>query len=337
MSEMKAWQLATPGEVQDILKLNMLQRPSPELLRADQVLVRVISASINPADFKVPAMGIGARAILSFPNTPGMDLSGEVVAVGAGVRDVLVGDRVMARMNPLKKPGALAEYIVAEHDGYAKISRDVDLDVAAAIGTAGLTAYQTITPYAKAGDRIFINGGSGGVGTFGIQIAKLLGCHVTVSCSTAKAELCRSLGADEIIDYKKCDVVEELTKLGAVFSLIVDNVGFSPLNLYSKTDHVLMPGGVFVLVAAGKHIGHAAMAVGSLLRPSFLGGGKHKMVMYLTANNRRDWTALAQWLNEGKLTAMIEKKFEFEDTLKAFAHLQKETTAGKVVIHVSKE
>ncbi|OAQ67705.1 alcohol dehydrogenase superfamily, zinc-type [Pochonia chlamydosporia 170] len=337
MADMKAWQLAHPGEVQTTLKLNTVPRPSAQSLKAQDILIRVISTAINPADYKVPAMGFAARAIIAFPKTPAMDLSGEVVAVGAGVTDILVGDHVMARVSPLKRPGALSEYLIAHRDGYAKLSRDVDLDVAAAVGTAGLTAYQTIKPYVKPGDKIFINGGSGGVGTFGIQIAKLLGCHVTVSCSTGKAELCRSLGADEIIDYKKTDVVDELTKLGRVFSLIVDNVGYDPPNLYPKTGHVLLPEGVFVVVAAGKHAGHAATAVGNLIRPSFLGGGKNKMVMYLTANNHDDWNALAGWLNEGKVTAVIEKTFEFGDALKAFEHLQGGSTGGKVVIHVSKK
>lgn len=337
MSDMKAWQLAHPGEVQDVLKLNTVPRPAASSLKATEILIRVISTSINPADYKVPAMGIGARAIISFPKTPAMDLSGEVAAVGPGVTDILVGDYVMARVSPLKRPGALSEYVVAQRDGYAKMERSVDLDVAASVGTAGLTAYQTIKPYVKPGDRIFINGGSGGTGTFGIQIAKLLGCHVTVSCSTGKAELCKSLGADEIIDYKTSDVVEELTKLGRVFSLIVDNVGYSPMNLYRKTGHVLLADGVFVLVAAGKHIGHAISAFGDFVRPSLLGGGKNKMVIFLTSNNRDDWVALAEWVNEGKLTAVIEKKFEFGETLAAFEHLQKGSTGGKVVVHVSKK
>ncbi|EFY84732.1 zinc alcohol dehydrogenase, putative [Metarhizium acridum CQMa 102] len=269
MADMKAWQLATPGEVQTTLQLTTVARPPPAL-KPHEIQVRVISAAINPADYKVPAMGFGARAILPFPKTVGMDLSGEVVSVGSGV-----------------------------------------------------------------GARVFINGGSGGVGTFGIQVAKLLGCHVTVSCSAAKAALCRSLGADDVIDYGAADVVDELAARGRVFSLIADNVGYDPPNLYARAGRVLLPDGVFVIVAAGKHIGHAASAVANLIRPSFLGGGKNKVVLYLTSSNRDDWDALAQWVNEGKLTAVIDKTFEFGDALQAFEHLQTGSTAGKVVIHVS--
>ncbi|KAG8408061.1 hypothetical protein J3459_018219 [Metarhizium acridum] len=334
MADMKAWQLATPGEVQTTLQLTTVARPPPAL-KPHEIQVRVISAAINPADYKVPAMGFGARAILPFPKTVGMDLSGEVVSVGSGVGDVRAGDRVMARVSPLRRPGALSEYVTVPRDGYARLSRGVDPDVAAAVGTAGLTAYQSIRPHVKPGDRVFINGGSGGVGTFGIQVAKLLGCHVTVSCSAAKAALCRSLGADDVIDYGAADVVDELAARGRVFSLIADNVGYDPPNLYARAGRVLLPDGVFVIVAAGKHIGHAASAVANLIRPSFLGGGKNKVVLYLTSSNRDDWDALAQWVNEGKLTAVIDKTFEFGDALQAFEHLQTGSTAGKVVIHVS--
>ncbi|OAA36475.1 Alcohol dehydrogenase superfamily, zinc-type [Metarhizium rileyi] len=335
-ADMKAWQLSGPGEVQDKLKLNTVARPAPASLGAHDILVRVVSAAINPADYKVPAMGIGARAILPFPKTPGMDLSGEVVLTGSDVTDVTAGDHIMARTSPLKRPGALSEYLIVPHDDYAKLSPGVDLDAAAAIGTAGLTAYQTIKPYVKPGDKVFINGGSGGVGTFGIQIAKLLGCHVTVSCSTAKVQHCRSLGADQVIDYKTTSVVDELRGGGeGKFSLIADNVGYDPVNLYSRAGHALLPGGVFVAVAAGKHMGHAALALANLVRPSFLGGGTNKMVLYLTSSNRDDWHALAAWLNEGKLTSVIERTFALEDALEAFALLQKGSTAGKIVIHVS--
>ncbi|KID83685.1 Alcohol dehydrogenase superfamily, zinc-type [Metarhizium guizhouense ARSEF 977] len=335
MADMKAWQLATPGEVQDTLKLTTVARPAPAL-KPSEIQVRVISAAINPADHKVPAMGFGARAILPFPKTVGMDLSGEVVSTGSAVTDVLVGDRVMARLSPLRRPGSLSEYVTVPRDGYARLSRTVDPDVAAAVGTAGLTAYQSIKPYVRPGDKVFINGGSGGVGTFGIQIAKLLGCHVTVSCSPAKAALCRSLGADDVIDYTAADVVAELVARGRVFSLIADNVGCDPPGLYARAaGRVLLPEGVFVIVAAGRHIGHAAAAVATLLRPSFLGGGTNKVVLYMASNNRDDWAALAQWVNEGKLTAVIDKTFAFDDAREAFEHLQTGSARGKVVVHVS--
>ncbi|KJK85645.1 hypothetical protein H633G_10509 [Metarhizium anisopliae BRIP 53284] len=309
MADMKAWQLATPGEVQDTLKLTTVARPAPAL-KPSEIQVRVISAAINPADHKVPAMGFGARAILPFPKTVGMDLSGEVVSAGSAVTDVLVGDRVMARLSPLRRPGSLSEYVTVPRDG--------------------------IKPYVRPGDKVFINGGSGGVGTFGIQIAKLLGCHVTVSCSAAKAALCRSLGADDVIDYTGADVVAELVARGRVFSLIADNVGCDPPGLYARAaGRVLLPGGVFVIVAAGRHIGHAASALATLLRPSFLGGGTNKVVLYMASNNRDDWAALAQWVNEGKLTAVVDKTFAFDHAREAFAHLQTGSARGKVVLHVS--
>ncbi|TQS32858.1 hypothetical protein Golomagni_06814, partial [Golovinomyces magnicellulatus] len=229
MAEMKAWMLPTTGSVLDTLTLSSIAKPEPS---TTQILVKVSKASINPADYKVPGMGVAGRAMVTFPKAIGMDIVGTVEAVGSAATDAKVGDLVIVRLDGTTAQGALAEYVVASHDGYAVLAKDTDLAAAAGIVTVGLTAYQTIHPYVKAGDKIFINGGSGGVGTVSIQIAKLLGCHVTVSCSTPKVQLCKDLGADEIIDYKKTDVLTALQEGGQRFALVVDNVGSSPANLH---------------------------------------------------------------------------------------------------------
>lgn len=165
---MKAWQVASPGSVEDKLTLvDYVPQPS-RLLQAGELLVQVFSAGINPADYKLPWLGIAARAIMTFPKTLGMDLSGRVVSVGEGITDLSVGDNVLARLDPTKAPGSLSEYVIVPRDSYALLSKEFDLDLAAGAPTAALTAYQSIQPYVKAGDKIFINGGSGGTGTFSI-------------------------------------------------------------------------------------------------------------------------------------------------------------------------
>lgn len=151
--------------------------------------------------------------MISKPASPGLDYCGKVLSAGSKV-DVKPGQLVFGRLDKPGQFGTLAECIVTNRDGAVPLPEGVDPDSAAAIGTAGLTAYQCIVPFAKAGEKIFINGGSGGTGTFGIQCAKAIGCHVTTSCSTANVQLCKDLGADEVIDYKTSDLTKELEAKG---------------------------------------------------------------------------------------------------------------------------
>lgn len=187
----------------------------------------------------------------------------------------------------------------------------------------------------KPGDKVFLNGGSGGTGTFGIQIAKSRGCHVTVSCSPAKADLCRSLGADEVIDYTTVDISQALKAKGQVFGLVVDNVG-SPENLYKAADDFLLPHGKFVQVGGPVSLSSAKTVASRLLLPSFLGGGKHKYEFYTIKHGQEDLKQLGQWVAEKKVKVVIEETFELEDLPKAFEKLRKGRNAGKLVIRIGK-
>ncbi|KAJ6445226.1 zinc-binding dehydrogenase [Purpureocillium lavendulum] len=333
---MKAWQLPSPGHFETHMVLNeSLPRPTKDALKSGQIIIRVVSVSINPADYKAPLMGFFSRLALSYPKTLGMDLAGQVVAVADGVSDVTVGDSVVAFLTPLRHAdGALSEYVVAGHDEYAPLAPDTDLDQASGLGVAALTAYQTIKPHVKAGDRVFLNGGSGGTGTYGIQVAKLLGCHVTVTCSTAKVALCKGLGADETIDYRKVDVIQALKDSGS-YDLVVDLVGNSPSNLYISSPAFMNPRGKFVWVADSASLKNLPRLIEAFLRPSFLGGGRNKLLMYLTYTNREDLEQLAQWVVQGKLRTAVDSTYEFEDVRGAFRQLAKGSAAGKVIVHVS--
>ncbi|CAF3489173.1 unnamed protein product [Fusarium graminearum] len=333
--QMQAWQAAGPGTFESVFKHHpSIPKPTPESLKPGQILVQVYRAALNPADYKVIELGLASRALTSYPKTPGMDLSGRVVAVAADVTDTKAGDYVLARASPLKAFGSLAQFTVCDKEGYSVIPEDMDLDQAAGVGTAGLTAYQTIQPYVKAGDKVFINGGSGGVGLWGIQIAKALGCHVTVSCSTGKAELCKSLGADEIIDYKTSDVMTELRKRGKVFSHCADNVGDSPPNLYGASNDYLLPGSSYVFV--GGHVSaksFLSLSAG-IVRPAFLGGVKAKFVSYMTVNKTKDLNQLRDWMVEGKVKTVIDSTFGFKEADKAFESLKKGSSGGKIIVTV---
>ncbi|CAI4215513.1 unnamed protein product [Parascedosporium putredinis] len=228
-STMKAWHFTSPGTISKILSLaDNTPKPADEEIKNGRILIKVARACINPADYKVPELGQVSRALVSYPKTPGMDLCGRVVAVADDVHDVEVGRLVIARVNPLGSRGALSEYAIAELDGYGTIADDIDLDQAAGAPTAALTAFQTIAPYVKKGDKVFINGGSGGVGTFGIQIAKILGCH--------------------------CNVIEELESRGEQFAVVVDNVGDSPANLFNECHKFLVPDKNGGYVFVGGHL-----------------------------------------------------------------------------------
>ncbi|EEY17467.1 alcohol dehydrogenase zinc-binding domain-containing protein [Verticillium alfalfae VaMs.102] len=289
---MKAWQFATHGPISKTLRLATdVPRPDAASLQPGQILVKVASAGLNPVDYKMPELGLAARAMFSFPKIPCGDLSGTAVAVGEGVEGLKAGDHV------------------------------------------------SIQPYVKAGDRVFINGGSGGTGTHGIQIAKLLGCHVTVSCSTAKVEFCRGLGADEVIDYKIEDVVASLVKqsgsAGAEkWDLIVDNIGNSPTDLYKRSHEVLRDGGVYAYVGGRVSAGSMWNIVRGRLLPGFLGGQRRRFVLVMAQQSTEYVRPIVDWMADGKLKTVVDSKFEFGQVKEAYERLKTDRCQGKVIVKV---
>ncbi|KAL8291208.1 hypothetical protein RB597_005473 [Gaeumannomyces tritici] len=342
---MRGWQINAAGPLTKTLQLNAAIPYPSQPLKQGQVLVRVAYASINPADYKFPELGLAARAVLKLPKTLAMDLSGRVVAAGPG-STLAPGARVVGRVDPLQSAGGgLAEYVVLERDGCAPVADSVPLDQAAGAGTAGLTALQSIVPNVvvvgegegkAAAPRVFLNGGTGGTGTFAIQVAKAAGCHVTVSCSTAKVDLCKGLGADEVVDYKTTDLVKHLQDQGPVYDLAVDYVG-TPSNLYKAADIYLKPAAKFVMVAGAPGLAGVLGTTRNILLPGFLGGGKHKFDVYMTKNRHDDLARLAKWMGEGKVKTVVHKVYPFEETPQAFEELKKGAATGKIVIRVGEE
>jgi NADPH:quinone reductase-like Zn-dependent oxidoreductase len=170
----------------------------------------------------------------------------------------------------------------------------------------------------------------------GIQIAKVLGCHVTTSCSTANIDLCKSLGADEVLDYKSADILEQLSKIGPTFDLAIDNVG-TPANLYKQSHNFLVPTGKFVQIGLGVSLGSAQQLVGNLLIPAFLGGGKRKYEVLVVGRSSEDLAQLGAWMKEGKIRNVIDSTYEFDDAPNAFIRLKTGRAKGKIVVHVKKD
>ncbi|KAI8957600.1 reticulon-4-interacting protein 1, mitochondrial precursor [Daldinia sp. FL1419] len=329
---MKAWVYSsTRGGIEKNIQL-VEDAPLPfhQSLPNDGILVKVHYTSLNPADYKFPEIGLAIRALIPTPATPCMDFSGVVAQTGDAVDAVHVGDKVFGRISP-NKHGALGEYVCAQIDGCAVVPEGVSLEDASCIGTAAQTAYQCIVPNVKEGDKVFINGGSGGTGTFGIQIAKAVGCHVTASCSGKNAELCRSLGADEVIDYTKENVSEVLKAKGLVYQLVVDNVG-TPSNLHKVADHFLLPEGKFVQIGGQFSVTDLTTIVSRQFLPSFLGGGRRKWEYLITKNTHADLDQIAKWMKEGKVKSVVDELFQYEDAPKAFEKLRQGRARGKIVI-----
>ena len=288
-------------------------------------------------DFKLPEVPLAGNFATKPPATPSIDYSGRLLKSDPASEDLKAGQLVFGRLDRPCQLGVLAQQTIAPSDGCVPIPEGVDPDQAATIGTAGLTAYQCIVPYlpSPSGSRIFINGGSGGVGTFAIQIAKALGCYVSTSCSTPNVSLCESLGADEVLDYKSCNIAKSLAEKHKddPFDLVVDAVG-SPENLFKAADVFLKPQGKFI--QPGAHISLAGIrsVTSRALQPSILGGGKRSWCFISVKNSRADFEKIAEMIQQGKVKAVVEEKFAFEDLVRAFERLKTSRTKGKLLVKV---
>ncbi|RSL49461.1 hypothetical protein CEP54_012430 [Fusarium duplospermum] len=307
--------------------------PDAQSLPKGHVLVQFITAAVNHVEYKLPEAPLYGKFVVQPPASPGLDFCGRIKVINDTDGSLKEGQLVFGALgitSKFPKFGTLGQVIVAPVSQLTVLPAAVAPDDTAAVGTAGMTAYQSlpqglITP----GTNIFINGGSGGVGSFTVQFAKALGATVTTTCSTADIQLCRSLGADEVIDYRKLDVIDELKKKGQIFDLAIDNVG-TPAGMYEQSQHLLKPSGTFVQVAMQQSL--CVMLRRSLL-PSFLGGGKRQYRLVRVNINRTDLRQVGQWMAEGKVRAVIDHKFEWEDAPKSYEKLRLGRTVGKIVVH----
>ncbi|KAI0108943.1 hypothetical protein GGR51DRAFT_548052 [Nemania sp. FL0031] len=352
---MRAWLYTKAGRnLATAMVLNPSARRPPTPLPADRLLVRVTHMSPNPADYKLPELGHAVSVIMmrSFSATPGMDYAGIVEEVGRSVNSspssssssstgttYKPGDTVFGHIEQTPF-GTLAEYIQpAPTSAVPFPSSSISATDASTLGTTAQTAYQALVPFVRAGagDEVFINGGSGGVGTYAIQIAaRVLGCVVTTSCSSHNASLCTSLGATTVLDYTTTDISAALRARGQVFRVVVDAVGSSPADLYKAADDYMLPDGAFVQVGAEFSPSNLCATASRALLPSILGGGKRAWKFVKMAQKYDDCVHLAQWMQEGKIRAVIDGDiFPFEDAPKAFEKLKTKHTKGNLVVKVS--
>ena len=330
-SAMRAWQYSsTKGGLEKNLAIN----PSAPLPKSkpDHHLVQVIATALNPIDYKLAEI----PGVVHFikPATPGIDYAGTIVTPASG-SSLKAGQLVFgAAGSTPAAAGGLAEFAGAPAKATVPLPEGVDPIHGATICVAGLTAYQSIVPHVKAGDKVFINGGSGGTGIFGIQFAKVAGCHVTTSCSTPNVELCKSLGADRVVDYKKEGVIEALRASGHKFDHAVDNVG-KDSDLLWQSHTFMKPGAVMVAVAGEPSLSNVVDSLKRKLIPTFLGGLKGKVIGFYPDPSEEHLTQIAEWIKSGKVKPIIDHKYQFEEAVQAVERLKTGRARGKIVIDVA--
>lgn len=301
-------------------------------LGADQTLVKVYYSALNPVDYKLPEAPFISTFSFKKPATPSMDFSGRVVSTSRS--DLKPGQYVFGKTEP-SDFGALAEYLVVGREGCVPVPDGVAMQDVGCIGVAGLTALQCISPYVQQGDKVFINGGTGGTGSFGVQEAKALGCYVVASCSGSNVELCKRLGADEVIDYRTQDIVQTLKRKGMQFDHVVDFVGSPPL--YWAAHHYLKPGKCLVNVGATPSLSTLLDFMKIYLWPAALGGGQRKYVFLRCKATATQYAQIGQWIKEGKVKPVIGHVFTLDEAPKAFQTLKAGGFQGKIVIKVAEE
>jgi NADPH:quinone reductase-like Zn-dependent oxidoreductase len=311
------------------LKLENIEKPVPN---DDQILVRVRAASVNPYDWhfiegtpKIMRLGVGLRKPTD--TRLGVDYAGTVEAVGKDVAQFKPGDEVFGG-----RGGAFAEYVCPRAVRAIAIKpANITFEQAASVNIAGITALQALRDSGKvqSGQKVLINGASGGVGTFAVQIAKSFGADVTGVCSTRNVDLVRSLGADQVIDYTK----EDFAKSGQRYDVILDNV---PNHSLSDCRGILTPKGKYVMIGGGgpndgRWVGPFGRVIKTMLMSPFV---SQQMGMMMADTSQKDLTILADMMQSGKIKPVIDRTYKLSEVPAAIAYLEEGHARGKVVITV---
>lgn len=309
----------------DVLKLEDIEKPVPG---DDQVLVRVRAASVNPLDWHYMrgtpyVMRLDGGLRKPKDTRLGVDFAGTVEAVGKNVTQFKAGDEVFGG-----RTGAFAEYVVAPEQKLARKPENMTFEQAASVPIAALTALQALRDKGRVqpGQRVLINGASGGVGTFAVQIAKSMGAHVTGVSSTRNVELVRSLGADQAIDYTR----EDFTQGGQRYDVIIDMVGNHSLSAYRR---VLNPKGIYVMVGGpkGQWIDPMPRVAQMFVYSAFV---DQELVFLLAQLSKEDLTILRELMEAGKITPVIDRRYKLNEIPDAIRYLEEGHARGKVVITV---
>ena len=305
----------------DVLEFKEIDKP---VAADDEVLVRVHAVSLGAGDyFAMRGVPFPIRMYVGFPkpkkdHVVGLDVAGRVEAVGKNVTRFKPGDEVFGECS-----GACAEYACGHEAKLAHKPRNLTFEQAAAVPTSALAALQALRDHGKVqpGQKVLINGASGGVGTFAVQIAKALGAEVTGVCSTGNVDMVRSIGADHVIDYTK----EDFTQGEPRYDLILDNVASHSFADYRR---VLKPGGT--LMPSSGHAGMGYVVKAFLLSLFVRQQGRP----FVSTANQDDLITLKELVEAGRVTPVIDRTYPLSETAEAFRYLDQGHARGKVVIVV---
>lgn len=304
----------------EVLKLEEVQKPNP---KDNQVLVKVNAASVNAADWHMMrGKPLFLRLMLGGLLKPknkilGSDIAGRVEAVGRDVKHFQPGDEVFGDVSDCGW-GAFAEYVCASENAVVLKPANLTFEEAAAVPLAAITALQGLRAkrQVQPGDKVLINGASGGVGTFAVQIAKLFGAEVTAVCSTKKLQLVRSIGADQVLDYTQ----DDFTQNGQRYDLIFDAAAYRSISDHKNS---LTPKGMYLLVG------------GSMTRIFQVMFNRSKKINNLVMkSNKKDLVFMKELLEAGKVRPVIDRRFPLKEVAKALGYLEERHVQGKVVITV---
>lgn len=312
----------------DVLQLQEVAKPAPQ---DEEVLIKIHAASINSRDWRrMRANPFFIRLMaggLLKPKNPilGADVAGRVEAIGSNVKQFKPGDEVFGYLPSATGRGTFAEYVCANENAITLKPANLTFEQVAAVPVAAMTALQGLRDKGniQPGQKVLINGASGGVGTFAVQIAKAFGAEVTGVCSTRNLEMVRSLGADHAIDYTK----EDFTQNGQQYDLILAVNGYHPISDYL---HALKPEGTYVV--AGGSMAQLFQAASNGKRISKTGG--QKIYVVSLEHNKKDLIFIKELLESGKIMPVIDGCYPLSKTPEAFWYFEKVHPKGKVVISV---
>ena len=311
----------------DVLHLQDVDKPTP---RDDEVLVKVYAVSVNAADLHLlradPFLIRLSSGLLKPNNTIlGSDIAGRVEAVGRNVQQFKPGDEVFGDISA-GGWGGFAEYVCAHEDALVLKPANLSFEEAAAVPMAAVTALQGLRSKGqiRPGQKVLINGASGGVGLFAVQIAKALGAEVTAVCSTRNLDIARSMGADHVIDYTR----EDFTQNGHRYDLVLAANGYHSISEYRR---VLTPKGTYVMTGGAMAQLSEVMLKGIWISMT----GSQKMGNLLAKPNKDDLTFIKQLLESGKVKPVIDRCYPLSEVAEAIRYLEEGHAQGKVVITVA--
>ena len=309
----------------DVLQCVDVEKPAP---KDDQILIKVRASSVNAPDWRIMSGNPSVMRLmfgLRKPRIrPGMDVAGRIEAVGKNITQFKPGDEVFGCAK-----GSFAEYACSRESALAIKPETVTFEQAACVGVCGLTALQGLRDKGniQPGQRVLINGASGGVGTFAVQVAKALGADVTAVCSAANLEQARALGADRVIDYNQ----EDFTKQAQRYDIIFDCVGSHPASEYRA---VLNPTGICVMAGVPHNMKMMGLIKHMMLPLVLSRVAKQKFRPFMAKISKADLSILAGLMETGKLTPAIDRRYPLSETAEALRYVDTGHARAKVVITV---